>query len=154
MIIKLQKVELQTRQDKELVDITGEVERIVSESGVIEGLVNILTSHTSSGLLVTEGLPCLEADILAHLERLCPDEGDYRHSRYLDIDGRLGFNAGSHLKSIVAGIHAFFPISEGRLVKGSRQRIYFAEYDGPLARTYVVQVLGVGRDERAAKPAP
>jgi len=146
VIIKLEKIEVQTRQDKELVDITPEVERVVAESGVAEGLVNILTSHTSSGLMVTEGLPCLEADVIAHLERLCPNQGDYRHSRYLDIDGRLGFNAGSHLKSIVGGIHAFFPISEGKMVKGSRQRIYFAEYDGPLARTFLVQVLGVGRE--------
>jgi len=144
VIVKLQKVELQTRRDKELVDITPEVERVVAESGVREGLVNVLTTHTSSGLLVTEGLPCLESDVIAHLERLCPDQGEYRHNRYLDIDGRLGFNAGSHLKSIVGGIQVCFPIAEGRLVKGSRQRIYFAEYDGPLARTFVVQVLGVG----------
>jgi len=99
-------------------------------------------SPTSSGIVVTEGLPCLEMDVLNHLETLAPDDGDYYHNRYLDIDGRLGFNAGSHLKSILGGINAFFPIEDGQIVKGGRQRIYFAEYDGPLARTYVVQVLG------------
>ena len=142
MKIKLEKIEVQTRADKELVDITSEVERVVAESGVREGLVYVMTTHTSSGLLVNEGLECLERDVIAHLERLAPDEGDYWHSRYLDIDGRLGFNAGSHLKSILGGYFAYFPIDKGKLVKGSRQRIYFAEYDGPLCRTYCVQVMG------------
>ncbi len=142
MKIKLEKLEVQTRGDKELVDITPEVERVVRESGVQNGVVNVLTMHTSSGIVVTEGLPCLEMDVLNHLETLAPDDGDYYHNRYLDIDGRLGFNAGSHLKSILGGINAFFPIEDGQIVKGGRQRIYFAEYDGPLARTYVVQVLG------------
>jgi len=140
--IKLEKLEVQTRRDKELVDITPEVERVVRESGVQNGVVNVLTMHTSSGIVVTEGLPCLEMDVLNHLETLAPDDGDYYHNRYLDIDGRLGFNAGSHLKSILGGINAFFPIEDGQIVKGGRQRIYFAEYDGPLCRTYCVQVIG------------
>jgi len=140
--IKLEKLEVQTRGDKELVDVTPEVERVVRESGVQNGVVNVLTMHTSSGIVVTEGLPCLEMDVLNHLETLAPDDGDYYHNRYLDIDGRLGFNAGSHLKSILGGISAFFPIEDGQIVKGGRQRIYFAEYDGPLCRTYCVQVIG------------
>jgi len=140
--IKLEKLEVQTRGDKELVDVTPEVERVVRESGVQNGVVNVLTMHTSSGIVVTEGLPCLEMDVLNHLETLAPDDGDYYHNRYLDIDGRLGFNAGSHLKSILGGINAFFPIEDGQIVKGGRQRIYFAEYDGPLCRTYCVQVIG------------
>ncbi|MBC7264741.1 MAG: YjbQ family protein [Chloroflexi bacterium] len=142
MKVFLQKIELQTRRDKELIDITPEVERIVRESGVREGVVNVMTMHTSSGLFVTEGLPCLERDIMNHLEAMAPDDGDYYHNRYLDIDGRLGFNAGAHLKSVLGGFQVFFPIHEGAIVKGSRQRIYFAEYDGPLCRTYCVQVLG------------
>ncbi len=142
MRIKLEKLEVQTRGDKELVDVTPEVERVVRESGVQNGVVNVLTMHTSSGIVVTEGLPCLEMDVLNHLETLAPDDGDYYHNRYLDIDGRLGFNAGSHLKSILGGINAFFPIEDGQIVKGGRQRIYFAEYDGPLCRTYCVQVIG------------
>jgi len=55
----------------------------VRESGVKDGVVNVLTMHTSSGIIVTEGLPCLEMDVLNHLEALAPDEGDYFHNRYL-----------------------------------------------------------------------
>ena len=142
MIIRLTKLIVQSRREQELVDITPEVERLVAESGAREGIVNVLTMHTSSGIIVTEGLPCLEEDVIAHLTRLCPSEGDYLHRRYLDIDGRIGFNADAHLKSVLGGISAMFPIRGGKIVKGGRQTIYFAEYDGPLSREVVVQVLG------------
>jgi len=142
MRIVLKRLEVQTKKDKDLVDITTEVEEAVRESGVRKGVVFVLTMHTSSGIIVTEGLPCLETDVMNHLESLAPATGNYYHNRYLDIDGRLGFNAHAHLKSILGGIHAYFPIEGGQIIKGSRQRIYFAEYDGPLNREYCVQVIG------------
>lgn len=145
MIVKLAEMELQSRAPHELIDITPEVERVVKESGVQNGLVNVLTNHVSSGIIVTEGLECLERDILAYLDRIAPDDpGDnsYHHNRYLRGDGRLGFNAGAHLKSILGGISAHFIVKDGQILKGSRQRVYFAEYDGPLHRTYCIQVIG------------
>jgi secondary thiamine-phosphate synthase enzyme len=142
MIIKLERVKVQTRQSEEAINITQKVDEVVRSSGVKNGVVNVMTLHTSSGLLVTEGIPCLERDILKHLSRLFPEDGDYHHRRYLDYDGRLGFNADAHLKSVVGGISCFFPIENGEVVRGSRQAIYFMEYDGPLERTYVIQILG------------
>lgn len=142
MIIKLERIKVQTRKSEEAINVTPEVERVVKESGVKNGLVNVMTSHTSSGLLVTEGIPCLEEDILTHFARIFPEDEDYHHRRYLDFDGRLGFNAETHLKSILGGISCSFPIENGKVVRGSRQTIYFMEYDGPLERTYMVQVLG------------
>lgn len=142
MKIKLTKLEIQTHKDKELLDITADVERAVAESGVKNGMVFVLTMHTSSGIIVTEGLECLERDVLNNLEKLAPDTGDYMHNRYLDIDGRVAFNAGAHLKSVLTGYNAFFPIEKGKIVKGSRQRIYFAEFDGPLARMYCIRIIG------------
>ena len=149
MIVKLIRIEVQSRQDLEMIDITGQIERAVAESGVRDGLVWAMTAHTSAGLLVTEGIECLERDVLAHLERLAPKqppEGTYGywHNRYLDFDGRLGFNAGDHLKSILSGVNCLFPVEDGKVVRGSRQKAYFVEYDGPLARTVLIQVLGEG----------
>jgi secondary thiamine-phosphate synthase enzyme len=142
MIIKLDRIKLQTRKSEEVIDITPAVDAAIQSSGVKSGLVNVMTTHTSSGLLVTEGIPCLEEDILTHFSRLCPEEQDYHHRRYLDYDGRLGFNADAHLKSVIGGISCSFPIEDGKMVRGSRQTIYFMEYDGPLERTYTVQILG------------
>src|SRR5574337_630874 len=142
MIIKLERIKFQTRKSEEAINITPQVDEVVRKSGVKNGVVNILTSHTSSGLLVTEGIPCLEEDIFTHFSRLFPEDEDYHHRRYLDYAGRLGFNADAHLKSIIGGISCTFPIENGKIVRGSRQTIYFMEYDGPLERTYLVQVLG------------
>jgi secondary thiamine-phosphate synthase enzyme len=142
MIIKLERIKLQTRKSEELIDITSTIKEVVRNSKVRNGLVNVLNSHTSAGLLVTEGIPCLEEDILTHFARIFPESESYHHRRYLDYDGRLGFNADAHLKSALSGISCCFPIEDGKLVKGSRQTIYFVEYDGPLERTYLVQVLG------------
>ncbi len=142
MIIKLEKIKVQSRKSEEAINITPKVEEVVRQSGVKQGLVNVMTAHTSSGLLVTEGIPCLEEDILTHFSRLFPEDESYHHRRYLDYDGRLGFNAETHLKSILGGISCSFPIEDGKMVRGSRQTIYFMEYDGPLLRTYMVQVLG------------
>jgi len=150
MIIKLERIEVQSRKGMEMIDITPQVEQAVAASGVHNGLVLAMTAHTSSGLLVTEGIECLERDVLAHLERLAPKEPPegtfgYWHNRYLDYDGRLGFNAGDHLKSILGGVNCMFPVEKGKVVRGSRQRIYFVEYDGPLERTVFIQVFGEGR---------
>lgn len=67
MIIKLERIEVQSRRDLEMIDITNEVDRVVTASGVRDGVVMAMTTHTSSGLLVTEGVECLERDVLAHL---------------------------------------------------------------------------------------
>jgi secondary thiamine-phosphate synthase enzyme len=142
MIIKLERIKIQTRKSEEAVNITPRVDEIIEQSGVQNGLVNVMTTHTSSGLLVTEGIPCLEEDILTHFARLFPESESYHHRRYLDYDGRLGFNADAHLKSILGGISCSFPIENGKMVRGSRQTIYFMEYDGPLERTCVIQIIG------------
>jgi hypothetical protein len=58
-----------------------------------------------------------------------------------------GPEADAHLKSILGGIQCVFPIENGKMVKGSRQTIYFMEYDAPLERTCHVQVIGKERME-------
>ena len=142
MIIKLEKIKILSKKETEPIDVTPLVEEVVKNSGVSNGMVFVYTMHTSSGLIVTEGISCLEEDIMNFLSKLVPQEGNYRHQRYLDFDGRLGFNADTHLKSIIGGISTFFSIENKKLVKGSRQTIYFLEFDGPLERTICVQVMG------------
>jgi secondary thiamine-phosphate synthase enzyme len=147
MIIQLHRIEVISRNDMDMIDITPEMDRIVAESGASRGIVFVMTAHTTSGIVVTEGVECLERDIPAHLERLAPKVPPggtygYYHNRLLDFDGRLGYNAADHLKSVIGGINTFFPIEDGKVVRGGRQRVYFVEYDGPLARTVFIQVMG------------
>ena len=142
MHIHTEKLKVLTRDDEAAVDITPLMLEVVQRSGVKHGRVLVYTTHTSSGLTVTEGIPCLEADMIAFFDKLAPVEGDYRHRRYLDFDGRIGFNAEDHLKSVLAGYQVHFAILDGEVIKGGRQTVYFLEFDGPLERTVVVQVMG------------
>ena len=147
MIIQLHRIEVISRKEMEMIDITPEVDRLVEASGAKQGMVFVSTAHTTSGIVVTEGVECLERDIPAHLERLAPKDPPigsygYYHNRLLDFDGRLGYNAGDHLKSVIGGIQTFFPIENGKVVRGGRQRVYFVEYDGPLARMVFIQIMG------------
>jgi secondary thiamine-phosphate synthase enzyme len=142
MIIKLEKFLIQSRKEVEAVNVTPIVEEFVQKSGLKNGMVNVYNQHTSAGLLVTEGLPCLEEDIGTFLDRLVPEDENYLHRRYLDFDGRVGFNAQMHLKSVLVGCSVSFPVNDGKIVKGSRQTVYFMEFDGPLQRTMSVQVIG------------
>ena len=142
MRIKFKAMGLQTHKEKEIIDITSEVEKLVRESAVQEGLVNVYIEHTSAGLGVTEGLWDVKEDIFKYLDQLAPSTGDLRHKRYLEQDGRLGVNPQAHMKSLICGYHVSFPIHKGKIIKGSRQSICFLEFDGPLYRYYNVQILG------------
>lgn len=148
MIIRSRRIEVISRKEFEMIDLTPQVEFFVRECLVADGMVFVMTAHTTSSIVVTEGVECLERDIPLHLERLAPKNPEpgsygYYHNRLLDFDGRLGFNAGDHLKSVLGGVNAMFAIENGAVVLGSRQRVYFVEYDGPLARTVFLQVMGV-----------
>jgi len=138
----LQRVDIQTQHETELINITPHVLSLVKESGIQNGTVFILSLHTTTAITVNEGLPDLEADISNLIQELVPDEKTYRHSRFLPSDGQMAVNATSHLRGALLGFQAFFPLQDGKMITGSRQTIYFVELDGPQYRTYVVQVLG------------
>lgn len=134
---------IDTHHDVEVIDITAEVRAAVAESGVADGIVYVTTMHTTSGISVNEGLPDVEADLVSMLERLAPEFGDYRHQRFLPSDGQMAVNSASHQRSHLTGMQVCFPIEAGKMVMGSRQTIYFDEFDGPLHRDYVIHIMGV-----------
>jgi secondary thiamine-phosphate synthase enzyme len=131
-----------TRHDTELINITGRVKEAVRSTGVRNGIVYVTTMHTTSGIVVNEGLTDVEDDLVAMLNRLAPEFGDYRHQRFLPSDGQMAVNSSSHQRSVLAGMQVCFPIEDAAMVMGARQTIYFAEFDGPLHREFVVHVLG------------
>jgi len=143
MISKIERFTVTTRRELELIDITAQVEGAVASSGVQEGVVFVMSLHTTTALTVNEGLPDLEADLAGCLEALVPERFSYRHARFLPSDGQMAINAPSHLRGALLGFQAFFPVEAGRMVRGERQTIYFVELDGPQERTYLIQVLGL-----------
>ena len=89
-----------------------------------------ITAHTTTGILVNESLACLEVDIEKKLEELVPTFASYNHNHFLPSYGAIGCNAPGHLKSMICGNHAVFPIVDGHVVCGNAQDVYFGEFDG------------------------
>lgn len=133
---------IMTREYNSLVKITEQVREIVRMSGVENGVVYVITAHTTTGITVNEGLECLENDIQALLERLIPEDGEYSHGRFLRSYGSMASNPTGHLKSHLTGSHVVFPVEGGEIRLGSAQEIYLCEFDGPQDREIMVTMIG------------
>jgi len=128
----LKKLELKTRSRVEFLDITARIRDVVTESGVRDGLCHVFVPHTTAGLLVNEHAdPAVVEDIAARLDAIVPGRGNYRHT-----EG----NSPAHIKAGLVGDSRTFFVEGGRLVLGTWQGIFFAEFDGPRDRTLLVKV--------------
>ena len=131
-----------TKKYNELDVITPQVEQAVEESGVRDGLVTVITKHTTTGITVNESLECLESDIQTALELFAPEDRPYSHARMLRDYGSTAGNPTGHLKAMLTGNHCHFLIQDGELVRGGAQGVYFCEFDGPAQRNILVLVEG------------
>ena len=115
----VESITLLTKEYNEYTVITPKVLDIVKRSGVQNGIVTVLTKHTTTGVTVNEALECLESDIENFLGRLIPEDYPYSHARMLRDYGSTAGN----------------PVIDGEMVRGGAQEIYFCEFDGPAHRT-------------------
>jgi secondary thiamine-phosphate synthase enzyme len=129
MIVQLN---VQTRTHSELQDITAQVQQAVAESGVVEGVCHLFVPHTTAGLTLNENWdPDVRGDLVRALAEMVPDV-PYHHG-----EG----NSPAHLMSTLAGASEALLVSEGRLVLGSWQGVYLAEFDGPRRRRVLVKIV-------------
>ena len=110
-----------------LLEITSEVQRLVSESGLSEGFCHLFVRHTSASLTIQEKAdPTVLSDLEHFMNKLVPEfDPDYRHT----IEGPDDMPA--HLKSSILGSSLTVPVTSGRLNMGTWQGIYLGEH-----RTY------------------
>ena len=99
MEFKLKEVPIRAGQEFAMIRITDTVRDFVAESGIKNGMVFVITEHTTTGITVNESLPCVEEDIMETLDRIAPEEYPYHHNHYLPSYGTIGGNAPGHLKS-------------------------------------------------------
>ncbi|NMB61536.1 MAG: YjbQ family protein [Chloroflexi bacterium] len=137
-----EEIHIITEQETEIINISNTVHSKVKDSGIKDGMVFILSKHTTSAITVNEGLPDIESDLKELIQRLVPDEYSYHHARYLHSDGQMAINAPCHLRSALLGFEVFFPLNDGKIITGGRQNIYFVELDGPQERTYCIKIMG------------
>jgi secondary thiamine-phosphate synthase enzyme len=128
-------LEIATTASKQAVDITPRVAKVVSESGIEEGIVVVFAKHTTTGLFINEREGGLQRDVEGVLAKLVPAASGYHH------DG-IDDNAASHIQSVLLGASLAVPISGGELELGTWQSIFLAERDGPRTRTVAVKVMG------------
>ncbi|NJE07702.1 YjbQ family protein [Thermococcus sp. M39] len=126
-------IEIHTNKEFEIIDITSEVQKIVKESNIQEGIAVVFTEHTTTALIVNENEKRLLSDIEMLLENIAPRGKGYRHDR---IDN----NAHSHLRAILLNPSITIPIKDGKLELGTWQSILFVELDGPRLRKILVKL--------------
>ena len=130
---RIEALRVRTDRRTQLVDVTEEVQALVTKSGVQQGNCIVYVPHTTAGVTVNEHAdPDVASDFEGIMDRLIPERGPYRH-----VEG----NSDSHAKAILAGTSQTIFVERGRLVLGRWQGIFFCEYDGPRERTMQVKVV-------------
>ena len=124
---------VRTQSRTEMVDITGRVQELVQASGVSEGVCHIFSAHTTAGLTINENAdPSVQADILMVLNKVISDRETYRH-----LEG----NSPAHIKTSLMGPDLTVLVTQGKLLLGTWQGIFLAEFDGPRTRKVHVKLL-------------
>ena len=128
---------LNTRKRYEMVHITQQVEQIVRNSGIDDGLCFVSPMHITAAIYVNDNESGLIEDIGEWLEKLAPRWPGYKHHATGED------NADAHLKALLLHHETTLPLTKGRLDLGQWQRIFYAEFDGQRAKRVIVKVLGV-----------
>jgi secondary thiamine-phosphate synthase enzyme len=130
-------LELSTQGDADIVDISDDVQGVVAEAGVDDGLVTAFVRGSTAAITTMEFEPGGVADLRALLDRLIPVEGDYEHNR-LNRDT----NSHAHQRASLIGASEQVPVSDGRLALGTWQQLVLIDFDDrPRERTVVVQIV-------------
>ena len=118
-------------------NITPEVERVVHESGVQEGLCLVNAMHITASVFINDDEPGLHQDYKAWLEKLAPhDPGRYEHN----LTGED--NGDAHHKRQIMGREVVVAVTKGRLDFGPWEQIFYGEFDGRRKKRVLVKVIG------------
>jgi secondary thiamine-phosphate synthase enzyme len=125
---------VETQSAHQFADITHSVQSLVDRSGVREGVCYLFLPHTTAALTLNENWdPDVPGDILHTLAaKTAPADPAHRHA-----EG----NSPAHVKSSLVGATVFLLIAEGRLILGSWQGVFLAEFDGPRQRRVLVKIV-------------
>lgn len=131
-------LEYSTKGNSQIIDITDDVVRSVSGSGIDNGVVTVFAAGSTVGVTTLEYEPGLIHDLQQALERIAPQNIEYKHNeRWHDGNGH------SHVRASLLGQSESFPLIGGRILLGTWQQIIFIDLDNRArSRKLVVQVVG------------
>ncbi|MEE3362841.1 MAG: secondary thiamine-phosphate synthase enzyme YjbQ [Anaerovoracaceae bacterium] len=120
-----------------IVNITGDVEKAIDESGVKEGLVLINAMHITASVFINDDESGLHQDFEDWLEKLAPEKpySRYRHNGFED-------NGDAHIKRTVMGRESVCAITDGRLDFGPWEQIFYYEFDGKRDKRVLIKIIG------------
>lgn len=130
--------QVKTKGRCHVLDVTGEVNRIVGASRIRQGLVNVSGKGSTVGITTLEYEPGAVADLQRALEQIAPSNDDYAHNaRWGDHNGFV------HLRSALLGTVRSYPVREGTVDLGTWQQIILCDFDDrPREREVMVTVVG------------
>jgi secondary thiamine-phosphate synthase enzyme len=118
-------------------DITDDIGEAVAASGVREGIAVVSLPHTTASVgIISFPDPLGLIDVMDEVARLVPTRIDFKHQHDTPQD------AAGHIKSTIIGTTMSLIVSDGALLLGHSQKVYFMEHDGPRQRQFHVQVVG------------
>jgi secondary thiamine-phosphate synthase enzyme len=126
-----------TKNKREFINITAQVEELVKKSKIKEGLCLVNAMHITSSVFINDDEPGLHHDFDVWLERLAPHEptSQYKHNNGED-------NADAHLKRSIMGREAVVAITSGKLDFGPWEQIFYGEFDGQRRKRVLVKIIG------------
>ena len=132
-------IEISTRGNAQVVDITEQVNHALSESGIRQGLLVVFVVGSTAGITTTEAEPGLvNHDLKAFYDRIAPEDAYYRHEETWHDD-----NGHAHVRASALGPSLTVPVVDGAMPLGTWQQIILIDFDTrPRRRKVVVQVLG------------
>jgi secondary thiamine-phosphate synthase enzyme len=129
----MRELKVVSRKRNEMIDITSDIQEIIDEQDIKDGLVVIYVPHTTAGITINEGAdPSVQRDIIETLKKIIPESGDYHH-----MEG----NSDAHIKASLIGSSVTLIIEKNRLALGTWQHVFFFEGDGPRNRKVYLDFL-------------
>jgi len=127
----------QTKNRRELINITGEVKKCLKESGINEGLALCNAMHITASVFINDDESGLHQDFEKWLEKIAPEKpyNQYMHNGFED-------NADAHLKRTIMGREVVVAVTEGRLDLGPWEQIFYGEFDGRRKKRVLIKIIG------------
>jgi len=126
-------IEIESSKHEDLIDITNIVQQKITESEIKEGICIVFVPHTTACVLINENAdPSVKIDLLNELSKIIPDSDNYLH-----LEG----NSNAHIKTAIIGSSRTILVKRNKLMLGTWQGIFFAEFDGPRHRKFYIEVI-------------
>lgn len=133
MANNLFKFQIETHQKQSFTNLDHYLNEAIRDSGVSDGMLLVYCPHTTAAITINENAdPDVKVDLKLGMNETFPNRADYVH-----MEG----NSDGHMKSSVVGASEMLILANGKLILGTWQSVYFAEFDGPRHRTFYVKLL-------------